>query len=178
MDPARDVLVLMLTSHGSPEDGIALTNGEVVDDDLSPEDVRQVLDEAGIHWRIIVASACYAGIFVKPLKNDSTLILTAADSRHSSFGCADDRELTYFGEALLKDALPPLCSLELAFDEARDIIKTREREEGEVHSHPQIFIGDRMREKLRSVEGLPVLSVAAQPPSRAPASACTHAARP
>ena len=172
MDPTRDVLVLMLTSHGSPEDGIAVTNGEVVDDDLSPKDVREILDGAGIRWRIIVASACYAGIFIKPLKNDSTLIATAADAHHSSFGCADDRDLTYFGEALLKDSLPGSCSLEQAFDAARDIIKTREREEGEVHSHPQIYVGSRMREKLAALEGVspPALAAAGREPSGS--SAC------
>ncbi len=152
MDRQQDVLVLVLTSHGSPDAGIAITNGELVDDDLSPRDVRQVLAEAGIRWRIIVASACYAGIFLRPLATDTSLILTAADSRHSSFGCADDRDLTYFGEALFADAMPHACSLEEAFAAARRIIRRRESEEGEIHSNPQIYLGARMRAKLRRME--------------------------
>ncbi len=101
----RDTLVLMLTSHGNDTDGIAITNGRMREDALSPEDVRKILGEARIRWRVIIVSACYSGIFIPVLKNDSTLIMTAADSRHSSFGCDDTRDLTYFGEALLHDAL-------------------------------------------------------------------------
>jgi len=152
MDPERDVLVLVLTSHGSPDAGIAITNGSLIDDDLSPRDVRQILNEARIRWRIIVASACYAGIFVRPLATDASLIMTAADSRHSSFGCADDRNLTYFGEALFADAMPQACSLASAFAAAHRIIRRRESVEGEIHSNPQIFLGARMRAKLAGME--------------------------
>lgn len=152
MDRSRDVLVLVLTSHGSPKDGIAITNSDLLDDALSPRDVRQVLAEARIRWRVIVASACYAGIFIRPLRGDTTLIMTAADSRHSSFGCADNRDLTYFGEALFKDSLPGACSLEGAFESARRIIRQRETEEGDIHSNPQISVGPLMRAKLRSLD--------------------------
>ncbi|HTV50493.1 MAG TPA: C13 family peptidase [Steroidobacteraceae bacterium] len=148
MNRAEDVLVLMLTSHGSAQDGIAVTNGRLVDDALSPQDVRQVLDAAGIRWRIVVVSACYAGIFIPVLKSDTTLVMTAADARHSSFGCADDRDLTYFGEALLQDALPHACSLPAAFTDAQQIIRQRESAEGEIHSNPQMYVGRAMRAKL------------------------------
>lgn len=152
MNRAEDVLVLVLTSHGSAEDGMAITNGRLADDALSPRDLRRALDAARIRWRVIVASACYAGIFIRPLRSDTTLIMTAADSRHSSFGCADDRDLTYFGEALLKDSMPQTCSLEDAFLRARTLIRRRENDEGEIHSNPQIFVGARMRAKLRTLE--------------------------
>jgi len=148
----EDVLVLVLTSHGSADDGLAVTNGSLADDALSPRDVRRALDAAGIRWRVIVASACYAGIFIRPLRTDTSLIMTAADSRHSSFGCADERDLTYFGEALLKDSLPGACSLEEAFARARTIIRRRENDEGEIHSNPQLYVGARMRAKLRGLD--------------------------
>lgn len=152
MQRDTDVLVLVLTSHGSARYGMAVTNGKLEDDDLSPRDLREALEDAGIRWRVIVASACYAGIFVRPLANDSTLILTAADARHSSFGCADDRDLTYFGEALLKDSLPAACSLEDAFASASRIVRRRESAEREIHSNPQLYIGAAMRAKLRELE--------------------------
>ncbi len=41
MHRGRDTLVLMLTSHGNDEDGIAITNGNLPEDALSPEDVPQ-----------------------------------------------------------------------------------------------------------------------------------------
>jgi Peptidase C13 family len=147
-----DVLVLVLTSHGSADDGLAVTNGDLADDALSPRDVRRALDAAGIRWRVIIASACYAGIFIRPLRTDTSLIMTAADARHSSFGCADDRDLTYFGEALLKDSMPSACSLEEAFARARVIIRRREDDEGEIHSNPQLYVGARMRVKLHELD--------------------------
>jgi Peptidase C13 family len=148
----RDSLVLMLTSHGNDEDGIAVTNGKMPEDALSPEDVRQILDEAHIRWRIVVVSACYSGIFIPVLKDDSTLVMTAADSRHSSFGCDDSRDLTYFGEALLKDSLPHACSLTAAYDDMARIIHRRETDEGEIHSNPKLFVGARMQAKLRELD--------------------------
>jgi hypothetical protein len=166
MDRAQDVLVLVLTSHGSDEDGLAITNGDLEDDALSPRDVRRALDAARIRWRVIIASACYAGIFIRPLKTDTTLIMTAADSRHSSFGCADDRDLTYFGEALFKDSLPRACSLEDAFVRARVIIRRRENDEGEIHSNPQLYVGARMRAKLRGLDHARICEGRAFPAAR------------
>jgi hypothetical protein len=152
MRPDRDTLVLMLTSHGNDEDGIAITNGKMPEDALSPEDVRKILNESHIRWRVIIVSACYSGIFIPVLKNDSTLIMTAADSRHSSFGCDDTRDLTYFGEALLRDALPRACSLTAAYTAMARIIRQRETDEGEIHSNPRLFVGPRMQARLPLIE--------------------------
>jgi hypothetical protein len=168
MRPDRDTLVLMLTSHGNDEDGIAITNGKMPEDALSPQDVRKILNESHIRWRVIIVSACYSGIFIPVLKNDSTLIMTAADSRHSSFGCDDTRDLTYFGEALLRDALPRACSLNAAYTDMARIIHQRETDEGEIHSNPRLFVGPRMQARL------PLLDAAAAhnctvPPTQPPA---------
>jgi hypothetical protein len=148
----RDTLVMMLTSHGNDEDGIAITNGKMPEDALSPKDVRKILNESHIRWRVIIVSACYSGIFIPVLKDDSTLIMTAADSRHSSFGCDDTRDLTYFGEALLRDALPRACSLNAAYTAMARIIRQRETAEGEIHSNPTLFVGPRMQARLPLIE--------------------------
>ena len=155
----RMVLVLLLTSHGSHDDGIAVVNGGLPLNDLQPDDLRSALDESGIKWRVIIVSACYAGIFVDPLKSDSTLVITAADADHTSFGCADDRDLTYFGEAFLRDALPSAPSIEAAFTRARALIATREKAEKLTPSNPQMFVGPAIRQKLAApvapIEQLP-----------------------
>lgn len=169
MHPDRDTLVLMLTSHGNDEDGIAITNGRMPEDALSPEDVRKILNESHIRWRVIIVSACYSGIFIPVLKNDSTLLMTAADARHSSFGCDDTRDLTYFGEALLRDALPHACSLGQAYEDTAAIIRRRESDEGDIHSNPKLFIGPRMAAKLPALEAAAARSCtdgSAQPPTR------------
>ncbi|HSY05350.1 MAG TPA: C13 family peptidase [Steroidobacteraceae bacterium] len=147
MNPQADVLVLFLTSHGS-QDGLEVENGSLPLAQLAPTDLREALDQSGIRWRIVVVSACYAGVFIDALKTDTTAVVTAADAGHSSFGCEDDRELTWFGEAFLKDALPRSASLEAAFQQAAALIARREDSEHEIHSNPQLYIGPLMRSKL------------------------------
>jgi Peptidase C13 family len=151
MDVQQDVLVLMLTSHGS-SDGIAVENGSLPLVQLSPVELRRALDEAGIKWRVIVVSACYSGVFLDALKGNDTLVITAADAEHSSFGCDDDRELTYFGEAFLKDSIPTTKSLEEAFKKASALIEKRETSEHKIRSNPQMALGAAMREKLAGLE--------------------------
>jgi hypothetical protein len=141
----------MLTSHGS-RDGLAVVNGTLPLMQMSPTELQRALDESGIKWRVVIVSACYSGVFVDALKNDNTLVITAADAEHSSFGCDDDRELTYFGEALLKDSIPTTRSLEEAFKKAADLIQKRENNEHKIRSNPQMALGAGIRQKLAVLE--------------------------
>jgi hypothetical protein len=154
MDTEEDILVLMLTSHGSAE-GLAVSNGTLPLLQLGPADLRQVLDESGIKWRVVVVSACYAGVFLDALKNDTTLVVTAADAEHSSFGCDENRDLTYFGEAFLRDSLPAAASVEDAFKNATVLIRRREAAERKIHSNPQLFVGPRIHDKLNGLMAAP-----------------------
>jgi hypothetical protein len=157
MDPKDDVLVLWLTSHGGPQTGLHVFNNDPrLDTDLMPADVRSALDDSGIQWRIVIVSACFAGIFIEPLKSDTTAIITAADSAHTSFGCADNRELTYFGEAFLRDAMPKATSLQAAFEQARQSIAAREVAERINPSNPQIWVGASMAQKLTKLGDFPL----------------------
>lgn len=147
MNPDEDVLVLFLTSHGS-EDGLAVENGSLPLAQLAPADLRQALEDSAIRWRVLVVSACYAGVFIDELKSDTTAIITASDATHSSFGCEDDRQLTWFGQAFLKESLPGSGSLEEAFKKAAALVARREDAEHQVHSNPQLYVGPLMRRKL------------------------------
>jgi Peptidase C13 family len=152
MNPEEDVLILFLTSHGS-EDGLEVHNGSLPLAQLAPGDLKAALDGAGIRYRVVVVSACYAGVFLDELKSDNAAVITAADASHSSFGCDDERELTWFGEAFLKDALPGSASLEAAFHKAAGLIAQREDAEHETHSNPQLFMGAQLRQKLAALAG-------------------------
>jgi hypothetical protein len=152
MHPENDVLVLFLTSHGS-EEGLEVENGALPLAQLSPGDLREALDASGIRFRVVVVSACFAGVFVDALKNDTTAVVTASDAGHSSFGCDDERELTWFGEAFLKDSLPGSTSLQGAFNKASGLIARREDQEHQIHSNPQLFIGPLMQKKLDELPG-------------------------
>jgi hypothetical protein len=152
MNRDEDVVVLMLTSHGSSDGELSVSQSMMMLAQLDGQDVRNALDDAGIKWSVVIVSACYAGTFIEPLKSPRTLIITAADAEHNSFGCADDRDLTYFGEAFLRDALPSAASLPAAFEKARDLIRKREGDEGKTPSNPQLFVGEEMAGKLAALE--------------------------
>src|SRR6185295_13903216 len=73
-----DVLFLSLSSHGSKDGEIAVSNRMLALNDLSVDDLATALRESGIKWKVIVVSACYAGKFIEPLRDDNTIIIAAA----------------------------------------------------------------------------------------------------
>ncbi len=86
------MLFLSLSSHGSKDGEISVRNGMLALNDLSASDLAAALRESGIKWKVIVVSACYAGKFIEPLRDDNTIIIAAAAADRTSFGCSDDRE--------------------------------------------------------------------------------------
>jgi hypothetical protein len=150
MNKDEDVLFLFMTSHGPP-DGVALSFPGSVNAMLSPQDVAAVLDREGIKNRIVVVSACYSGVLVKPLADDNTIVLTAADENSPSFGCSDDRDWTYFGEALFSHSLTPGKDLRTAFHDAKSLIGKWEAEQNLPASNPQAHFGDRLLGRLSSM---------------------------
>ena len=148
MDLDEDVLFVFLTSHGSSEGWIDVSLFPLDMQPLYATDLRQALDASGVRWRIVVVSACYSGSFVEPLQDDHTLVITASAADRNSFGCSDERELTYFGEAFLRDAFSKNGDIVAAFETAQAAVIERERQEGRKPSNPQISIGKEMYEKL------------------------------
>ena len=78
IDPEQDVVMIYLTSHGSRDHKLSVEFAPLQLDPLTPEVLKEMLDSAGIKWRIIVVSACYSGGFIDPLKDEYTLIMTAS----------------------------------------------------------------------------------------------------
>jgi hypothetical protein len=146
MDKDQDVLVLLLTSHGD-RNGVALQlPGATID--LTPQQVAATLNSAGIKNRVVIVSACFAGIFVPPLKSDNTIVMTAADANHTSFGCAPERDWTYFGDAFFRQALVPGTDLQSAFEHARILIQGWEAMDNAPPSNPQGSFGPALVAKL------------------------------
>jgi hypothetical protein len=146
MDKDEDVLVLLMTSHGE-QTGFALELfGDV--SELTPQQITSTLDKEGIKNRVIIVSACYSGIFVPPLQNDNTIVMTAADAKDTSFGCAPERDWTYFGDAFFRQSLYPGADFENAFDHARVLIEGWELMDRVHPSNPQGSFGPAVVEKL------------------------------
>lgn len=141
LDPAEDVLLIYLTSHGLPDNSFYLRTGPEQEDYLAPADLAQLLDEAKIGNAVIVVSACFSGGFVPTLKAPNRMIITAAREDRPSFGCGNTDSATWFGRAFLVEALNATDDFSAAFAQARATVKRRERQEGELPSHPQIATG-------------------------------------
>jgi len=146
MNKDEDVLVLFMTSHGAAKGfGLQLPGSVVA---LTPAEVAGVLKREGIKNRMVIVSACYSGTFIKPLVNNDTIIMTAADEKSASFGCSDKRSWTYFGDALFHSSLKPGIDLQIAFANARGLIRSWERYEGFPPSNPQAHFGPALTRKL------------------------------
>src|SRR3954468_6441175 len=139
MDTNKDVLAVVLTSHGSPA-GLAIVAGRR-GGTLTPPDLRAMLDASGAKYRLVVVSACYSSVFVPALADRHTLVITAAAADRSSFGCEDRATWTYFGDAFFNQALRSAPSLKAAFNTARHIVTAREQREGFTPSNPQMAGG-------------------------------------
>jgi hypothetical protein len=146
MNKDQDVLVLLLTSHGD-RNGVALQMPDQTID-LTPQQVAATLDGEGIKNRIVIVSACFSGIFVPPLRNDNTIVITAADANNTSFGCAPERDWTYFGDAFFRQALLPGADFESAYEHARILIEGWELMDRAHPSNPQGYFGRALVAKL------------------------------
>ena len=148
MERDEDLLFLFLTSHGSRDHKFALEFGPVRFQTLDPKRLRQLLDESGIRHRVIVVSACYSGGYVDALKDSHSMVITASAADRNSFGCSNENDFTYFGRAYFDEALRATDDFIAAFELAKPIIAEREKAEDFVSSNPQIFIGEKIRDKL------------------------------
>lgn len=146
MVPEKDILVVFLTSHGSP-DGLAVVAGPR-SETLSPRSFRSMLNASGARYRVVIISACYSGVFARALADRRTLVITAAAPDRPSFGCEDGATWTYFGDAFFNQALRGARTLDDAFCRARDIVARRERREGFEPSEPQMNGGSEVLKLL------------------------------
>jgi hypothetical protein len=160
----QDVLFLALSSHGSEDPLLSVENGMLPLRDLTGDVLAEALRASGIKWRVIVISACHAGAFIEPLRDPYTAVITAASPDRTSFGCSDERDLTYFGEAFFRDSLPQATSLRDAFDTATRLVGEREVEEGFEASKPQAFFGEEIEPRLASMLRTPCENCLATPP--------------
>jgi hypothetical protein len=161
MDRSSDILFLILTSHGSPE-GLAVSagrRGDSVDGTksafrpmpvrtLTPSRLGAMLERTGVRHKVVIISACYSGVFIPRLANANTLVITAADRHHPSFGCEDKATWTYFGDAFFNSALRQAQTLKEAFTQARSLVLTWELRSGFEPSNPQIAGGENVEPLL------------------------------
>jgi hypothetical protein len=145
MDIQEDVLILFATSHGDPVSGLAYRDREYAAGMIAPQRLADLLDGIGVKRRMVLLSACYSGIFIPLLTNDQTVIVTAASSQRPSFGCAPGNDWTFFGDALMNNALRKPQKFDAAIAEATGLIRQWENALALQPSRPQVFVGENAR---------------------------------
>jgi len=135
----EDLIFIYLTSHGTSEHELVLDQPRMELADLPADELGAVLAPLKNRDKIVVISSCYSGGFIPVLKDERTLIMTATRADRVSFGCSEEANFTYFGDALFAQALNQTDDLEQAFKLARATVAERELADNFEASEPQIW---------------------------------------
>ena len=167
-DPNEDLVIVFITSHGSPDGNVVAQEKGRLMGGIRAINLRTSLQQAGIRTKLLLISACFAGNYILPFSNDDTVVLTAAAADKTSFGCAPQRDWTYFGDAMFNHALRGGEGIIDAFNMARGIItkwendlhaawaaksaSQRAQEQEPQPSNPQQNVGDHALEVIAKAE--------------------------
>ncbi len=135
----EDLIFIYLTSHGTSEHELVLDQPRMELADLPADELAVVLAPLKNRDKIVVISACYSGGFIPALKDERTLIMTASRGDRVSFGCSEEANFTYFGDALFAQALNQTDDLEQAFKRAKATVAEREQADNFEASEPQMW---------------------------------------
>lgn len=140
MDRGEDVLVLYTSSHGSPHAGLNYKHATYGAGIITPHQLAALLP-TGADNRLIILQACYSGQFIPALATPRTVVATAASSMNPSFGCSPGNDWTFFGHALINQAMRKADTFARQFRRAVVTIIGWEQKQGIEPSNPQISIG-------------------------------------
>ena len=127
-----------MTSHGH-EAGFYLRPDRRL---LTPPTLDRLLGEGcGAVPTVVIVSACHSGTFIdNGVRKPNRVILTAAATSRTSFGCGADDEYTYYDRCLLQQFDEATTWGELA-SLTRTCVEGFERKMGVRPSQPQLFVG-------------------------------------
>ena len=135
---------VFVTSHGTYGRGLVLAASRT---NLSPGNLDDLLDrQCGDRPTVVIASGCFSGIYTssRSMQAANRIILTAARSDRTSFGCGASSLLTVFDYCILT-GIDQGLSWQAVMEKTRGCV-TRYEEEAHLHppSSPQIFVGQAM----------------------------------
>ncbi|SLN40127.1 C13 family peptidase [Pseudooctadecabacter jejudonensis] len=145
----RDTVVVMLTSHGSPDVMAIKTepNGPV--SGVSAEGLAEFLAPLAADRQILILQACFSGSLIDELRSPNRIILTAAAADRSSFGCNPESDNTWFIKALNRAMVEVGArggSWKQVFERTRALVAADEAAQGVPPSNPQSSVGANMRD--------------------------------
>jgi hypothetical protein len=144
--PGQGCLVFA-TSHGGFQQGVELAaSGNF----LRPETLDEALVRGcGNAPTVVIISACFSGNFTRPpMARANRIVLTAARSDRTSFGCDARAEFTFYDRCLLQ-AMDHAVTWRAAYALIRTCVSDREKAGKFVPSEPRAWFGD-------AVEGMPI----------------------
>jgi hypothetical protein len=152
MDVEDDLLVLYLTSHGTPQHQLTVEMPPMRLAQITPDTLASMLAASAVKWKVIIISACYAGGYIEALRDPHTLIITAAAADRASFGCENGQDFTWFGKAYFADALAQGLGFVEAFERASRLVSELETANHLEASQPQLVMGEAMAARLPQLE--------------------------
>lgn len=151
MDGEDDVVMLYLASTTAANGKLAAQQPPLTLVELGPAGLKQLLEDAGIKWRIIVVSACDSGRFVA-MQDENTLVITDTSASGPAFGCGNRTPTSLFADAFFGDGLGKTNSFETAFATAKAKMTEREQAAGYAPAAaPQFVMGAAMAEKIKTL---------------------------
>lgn len=132
-----DACLLYFTSHGSQR-GLVFGPDHVI----APGNMASLVTRwCGAKPTVVVVSACFAGVFVDPLTAPNRLVLTAARSDRSSFGCGAGITWPYFDGCVI-EALRTTSDFVALAQASQRCVARLENEQGlRPPSEPQLRVG-------------------------------------
>jgi hypothetical protein len=115
IDPDEDIVMLYLAAGSTQDHGLAAVHPPLELVALTPEGLKQLLDNAGIRFRVIVVSTCAAGAWLDALQDDDTAVMVSARDDTQPAGCEGGAEPSSFSTALFEHALRSADDLPAAF---------------------------------------------------------------
>jgi hypothetical protein len=136
---ATEGCLVFITSHGS-RDGVAMKADFAYEQRLTPAHLEELLDgSCGTRPTVAIISACFSGIFLD-MSAPNRIILTAARSDRTSFGCGAEFDYTYYDSCLL-DQWPQAPDFHFLYRGVVDCVREKERKLGVLPSEPQASFG-------------------------------------
>lgn len=118
IDADDDIVMVYLAGGSGPDHALTAVNPPLELVNLSPAGLKELLDAAGIRWRIVVVSTCYAGAWTDALADDDTIVVASSSRGAHGDDCEGGLAASRFGDAFFA-AMSRSNDLTAAFDTAK-----------------------------------------------------------
>ena len=133
-----------MTGHGAPE-GIALSADSPMVF-VRPTRMESMLKSCAGRPTVLVVSACFSGIYLRPgLTGPERIVMTASAADLPSFGCSNNLQYTFFDQCFM-DAWPRQSNWGSLADDINQCVRQTEKSRAFPASKPQFSFGASMRE--------------------------------